>query len=198
MSGSQYADRRAAQASYRPKAGTMSPGLKRAREPYRFRNALTGFVLGAFAVSVWAYSISAVKQDVFDDIDDEARALQNQSRGGANATATADVRPNNASRDRVSVGSATSPISATSDPTSSSRTRADEAILAGAVTAQVISNVPPPSIPASGPKRGVLQYLDFRFPNLLDPVNKTLVWGAPPVDNMGTISRSGSFNSKSR
>lgn len=179
----------------------MSPGLKRAREPYRFRNALTGFVLGAFAVSVWAYSISAVKQDVFDDIDDEARALQNQSRGGgANATAAAnaDVRPNNASRDRVSVGSATSPISATSDPTSSSRTRADEAILAGAVTAQVISNVSPPSIPASGPKRGVLQYLDSRFPNLLDPVNKTLIWGAPPVDNMGTISRSGSSNSKSR
>ena len=34
-----------------------------------------GLTLGAFAVGIWAYSISAVKQDVFDDIDDEARAM---------------------------------------------------------------------------------------------------------------------------
>ena len=53
----------------------MSPGLKRAREPYRVKNAITGLTLGAFAVGIWAYSISAVKQDVFDDIDEEARAL---------------------------------------------------------------------------------------------------------------------------
>jgi cytochrome c oxidase assembly factor 3 len=53
----------------------MSPGLKRAREPYRLRNAITGLALGAFAVGIWAYSISAVKQDVFDDVDEEARAL---------------------------------------------------------------------------------------------------------------------------
>lgn len=30
---------------------------------------MTGSLLVAFAVSVWAYSISAVKQDNFDDID---------------------------------------------------------------------------------------------------------------------------------
>lgn len=73
----------------------MSPGLRRARAPFRFRNALTGVALGAFAVGIWAYSISAVKQDVFDDIDDEARALQ----AGRHASA---------SRDQVTVGSVAS------------------------------------------------------------------------------------------
>lgn len=74
----------------------MSPGLRRAREPFRIRNALTGIALGVFAVGIWAYSISAVKQDVFDDIDDEARALQ-------------AGRPASASRDHVTVGSVASP-----------------------------------------------------------------------------------------
>jgi cytochrome c oxidase assembly factor 3 len=53
----------------------MSPGLKRARAPFRVRNAITGTLIAAFAVTVWAYSISAVKQDNFDDVDEEARAL---------------------------------------------------------------------------------------------------------------------------
>ena len=53
----------------------MSPGLKRAREPYRVKNAIMGLTLGAFAVAIWAYSINAVKQDVFDDLDEEARAM---------------------------------------------------------------------------------------------------------------------------
>ncbi|KAJ3504656.1 hypothetical protein NLJ89_g7826 [Agrocybe chaxingu] len=60
----------------------MSPGLLRAREPYRLKNAILGLTLGAFAVGVWAYSISAVKQDVFDDVDAEAEAL------GSTATST--------------------------------------------------------------------------------------------------------------
>lgn len=58
-----------------PLLQTMSPGLKRAREPYRVKNAIMGLTLGAFAVGIWAYSINAVKQDVFDDIDEEARAM---------------------------------------------------------------------------------------------------------------------------
>lgn len=53
----------------------MSPGLKRARAPYRVKNAIVGVTLGAFSVAIWAYSISAVKQDVFDDVDEEARAM---------------------------------------------------------------------------------------------------------------------------
>jgi len=57
----------------------MSPGLMRARETFRLRNVLTGFALGAFVTGVWAYSIRAVKQENFDDIDEEARSLRNNS-----------------------------------------------------------------------------------------------------------------------
>ncbi len=53
----------------------MSPGLQRARAPFRFRNALTGGILASFAVGVWAYSLSAVAQDDFSDVDEEAKAI---------------------------------------------------------------------------------------------------------------------------
>ena len=90
----QYVDPRKAAKSYRPRAGvsralplffslrlwqTMSPGLLRARAPYRVRNVATGLLLGAFAVGIYSYSIHAVKQEEFDDIDDEARTLRNRT-----------------------------------------------------------------------------------------------------------------------
>jgi len=64
--------KRAAEKTYRPKGYGISPSLARARAPFRVQNAVTGAVLFGFAVSVWAYSIHAVKQDNFDDIDFEA------------------------------------------------------------------------------------------------------------------------------
>lgn len=45
-----------------------NPGLLRAREPFRFRNALTGAVILSFVTGVYFYSISAVKQDDFSDV----------------------------------------------------------------------------------------------------------------------------------
>lgn len=42
-----------------------SQSLKRARLPYQLRNVLTGGAIVAFIVSVYFYSISAVKQDDF-------------------------------------------------------------------------------------------------------------------------------------
>ncbi|KAF8272110.1 hypothetical protein EI94DRAFT_1719012 [Lactarius quietus] len=74
MGDSQYADRKSATRSYRP-SGYMSQGLLRAREPYRVKNAITGLAISSFAVGVWLYSMSAVKQDNFDDVDEEARAM---------------------------------------------------------------------------------------------------------------------------
>ncbi len=53
----------------------MSPGLLRARREFRLRNAATGLVLAGFVSAVWAYSIRSVKQETFDDIDEEARVL---------------------------------------------------------------------------------------------------------------------------
>lgn len=143
----------------------MSPGLKRAREPYRVKNALTGIALGACAVGIWAYSISAVKQDIFDDVDEEARAI-------------------------ARTGTITEVLSVKEEK------KAMEAAIASATTVTVAQPTPTPSSlpnPPSQfvlPSRGVLQHLDGRFPQLLDPQRKTLVWGAPPVDNIGKMWKS--------
>ena len=34
-----------------------------------------GLAINSFAVGVWLYSMRAVKQDNFDDVDEEARAM---------------------------------------------------------------------------------------------------------------------------
>lgn len=145
----------------------MSPGLKRAREPYRIRNALTGIVLGAFAVGIWAYSISAVKQDVFDDVDEEAKAI---ARKGTAAEVLSVKDEKKAMEAAIAAASSTyGGAIASPDSTPSSHPTS------------------PAGIPALAPRRGVLQHLDSRFPWLLDPQRKTLVWGAPPVDDIGKM-----------
>lgn len=53
----------------------MSPGLLRARQPFRIKNAVTGLVLASFGVGIWAYSIRAVKQEDFSDVDEEAKEM---------------------------------------------------------------------------------------------------------------------------
>ncbi|KAG6378965.1 hypothetical protein JVT61DRAFT_13252 [Boletus reticuloceps] len=75
-----YIPRKEVSKSYRPRSYVMSPGLLRARAPFRIQNAITGLVLAGFATAVWAYSIRAVKQDDFSDVDDEAREMM---KGGA-------------------------------------------------------------------------------------------------------------------
>ncbi|KAI0832690.1 hypothetical protein BC628DRAFT_1347885 [Trametes gibbosa] len=145
-----YVDRKMARQSYRPR-NLMSPGLQRAREPFRLRNALTGVLLAGFAVGVWAYSIGAVKQDVFDDVDDEARALM---AGSGIKSAETEVVVNK---------------EVTATP-----------------PASVAHQEAKPSV--NMPRRGVLPpLLESRFPGLLDPSSKTLVWGAPSVDSVGRM-----------
>ncbi|KAM5534834.1 hypothetical protein V8D89_011550 [Ganoderma adspersum] len=158
----QYVNPKYARASYRPQ-NIMSPGLKRAREPFKLRNTLTGLVLAGFAVGVWAYSIGAVKQDDFGDVDEEARALmagsglQNQVAGVAEER-TVDV--------------------AKASPT--------------AAPAIPVAEPPSLPTPVSGTRRGILPPLfERRFPRLLDPQTGTLVWNAPPVDNGGKLGVAG-------
>ena len=142
----------------------MSPGLQRAREPYRVKNAILGLLLGAFAVGVWAYSINAVKQDVFDDVDEEVAALSADTEGKNTAALAAD-------------GPAVTPTSATvsSKPIPQSSPQ---------VLPEYIFRV---QTPESNSVKGILPSLEKRMPvwfKLLDPERKTLVWGAPPIDNM--------------
>ncbi|KAI1796131.1 hypothetical protein LXA43DRAFT_988523 [Ganoderma leucocontextum] len=159
----QYVDPKYARASYRPQ-NVMSPGLKRAREPFKLRNTLTGLVLAGFAVGVWAYSIGAVKQDDFGDVDEEARALmagsglQSPVDGVVEARGTANTVK-------------TSPVAASATP---------------------VAEPPSIPVPVAGTHRGILSpLLERRFPRLLDPQTGTLVWNAPPVDNVGKIRVAG-------
>jgi cytochrome c oxidase assembly factor 3 len=128
----------------------MSAGLMRAREPYRVKNALTGLAIGSFIVGVWLYSMSAVKQDNFDDVDEEARAMVRAGvkpleEKGAEAMTTATVAGKEGEK------------------------RAHH--------------------------RGLLALLDGKFPGLLDPEGKTVVFGAPAVDRIGRIGQGGSCRS---
>lgn len=139
----------------------MSPGLQRARAPFRLRNALTGVVLAGFAVGVWAYSIGAVKQDVFDDVDEEARALM----AGSGLQKAEDV-----------VTEGRGPADASN------------AAAASASLVQPAASAPPVSPTSTPSRRGVLPpLLERRFPRVLDPSTGTLVWGAPPLDKLGKL-----------
>ena len=142
----------------------MSDGLRRAREPFRLRNALTGVGLAAFAFGVWAYSIGAVKQDVFDDVDEEARAL---SRSGLKSIEDQEAEKQ--------------VVAATTDDTTAGLRDLPPTFHPAPVKPDTVSaNV------SRG--RGVLpRLLDGRFPRLLDPSTKTLVWGAPSVDSIGRV-----------
>ena len=132
----------------------MSAGLMRAREPYRVKNAVTGFAIGSFIVGVWLYSMSAVKQDNFDDVDEEARAMVRAGvkpleEKGAEATTTTTTVAGKEKEEK----------------------RAHH-------------------------HHGLLALLDTKFPRLLDPDGKTVVFGAPAVDRIGRIGQGGSSRTR--
>ena len=142
-----------------------SPGLQRARRPFLVRNILTGLTISAFVVGVWAYSISAVKQDVFDDVDAEARALSPATRA-----ATESVED----RERATT-QALAKIAATALERRPKSTK------------QNLTGLP---VPAKEEHVGILKrVLGDRYPWLYDPA-KGLVYGAPSVDDIGRMSRS--------
>ena len=116
---------------------------------------LRGAALAAFSVGVWAYSIGAVKQDAFDDVDEEARQLMAGS--GMYKSAVTDAA--NAEK--------------------------------GPATDSASSSSPVASILTPSPRRGILPpLLEHRIPRLFDPSSGTLVWGAPPLDNIGRLGDS--------
>jgi cytochrome c oxidase assembly factor 3, fungi type len=119
----------------------MSQGLIRAREPYRVKNMITGLAISSFAVGVWLYSIRAVRQDNFDDVDEEARAM---ARAGMKI---------------VDDGGSTAK---------------DEIITT--------------TVSGTGKEETKVRGLLVPFFN---PRQKTIVWGAPPVDSIGRLGERG-------
>ena len=142
----------------------MSRGLLRARAPFRAQNAITGLVLAGFTTAVWAYSIRAVKQDDFSDVDDEAREMM---RGRQTQAESASGSPNSSLDVDVDV------LGLGTGGSHSESTRT------------IGVDISPQSSPRP---RGVFApILDRTFPRLLDPASKTLVWGAPPLDDLGRV-----------
>lgn len=145
----------------------MSPGLLRARAPFRVRNAITGVTIAALVVGVWAYSIAAVKQDSFADVDEEARIL-------AASGSTHNIK---SIEDEEKAKATMIPLV----PAPSSPTYASPA------QPQPPTVDTPRAMPLSRPKGVLSPFLEKYYPRLLDPTSKTLVWGAPPVDRVGHL-----------
>ncbi|KAF7297194.1 Coiled-coil-56 domain-containing protein [Mycena indigotica] len=164
-----YVDRKEVAASYW-KNGRMSPGLLRARRQFRTKNAFAGIVLLVFVVGVFTYSIAAVKQDVFDDLDEEVkeRAVLEAKR---TALSVEDEKRAMAAAAKAATVSLTAKL-----PVDSSNSRIP--------TPQQQQQ---PQGVLTQPRGVLTAVLDARYPRLLDPTRKTLVWGAPPVDSIGRL-----------
>ncbi|KAG8964334.1 hypothetical protein FRC03_001896 [Tulasnella sp. 419] len=163
-------NRRAADASYRPHGYGMSQSLQRARAPFRARNLITGGLLMGFAVSVWAYSISAVKQENFDDIDAEVLS----------ASFNAEQSKKLSIEDEKKLMDKAEALGGVAAEVVESRVLASKELVEKKETSS--------GLPTNTSQRGILpRVLGTRFPQLLHPDSKTLVWGAPPVDKPSRI-----------
>jgi len=105
---------------------------------------ITGLAISTFAVGVWLYSIRAVKQDNFDDVDEEARAM---ARAG---------------------------VKIVDDGGSTAKNETLTTTVSGLGKEETKT-------------RGLLVPLEKRFPQIFDPKQKTIIWGAPPVDCIGRL-----------
>ncbi|KAL8799969.1 MAG: hypothetical protein Q9182_005506 [Xanthomendoza sp. 2 TL-2023] len=54
--------------SYWTKDNRQTAALIRARQPYLVKNIFTGIALTTFVISIYAYTIKAVSQDDFSDV----------------------------------------------------------------------------------------------------------------------------------
>lgn len=157
---------RQARATYHPGGYGVSEGLKRARRPFRTRNFITGGVITAFAFSVYMYSIRAVAQDDFSDLDQPvseeqrrlARSIEDERREREAVVA-----------DRLAVRPG-APLAASSAPVSATAPGA------------VVAGTPAPDAVAQA---SVLERLRGAFGGR--GTDSRLVWGAPPVDRLGRI-----------
>jgi len=155
---------RAAKASYHPGGYGVSKGLKRARRPFRTANFITGSLITAFAASVYFYSIRAVAQDDFSDLDQpvdddlrkRVRSIEDEKRAKEALVADrlASVAPTTSAA-ALGVVEAVNPV---------------EALPLGAPT------------PA---RSGVLGLVQGAFGGR--GTESKVVWGAPNVDRVGRI-----------
>ncbi|GAA5993550.1 hypothetical protein JCM5350_002800 [Sporobolomyces pararoseus] len=149
---------REAKQSYHPKGYGVSEGLKRARAPFRTRNAIVGLGLSGFMFSVYLYSIRAVAQDDFADLQ---APTEEQRR---NMVSIEEER-----RNREALKGQQLDIAAPVPPSP----------LAPSTPALPSTNSTPPL------HTGILGRLRSTFGG--KGTESSLVWGAPNVDSVGRI-----------
>ncbi|KZP00133.1 hypothetical protein CALVIDRAFT_595541 [Calocera viscosa TUFC12733] len=177
---------RPAMDSYRPHGYGMSNALRRARRPYLMRNTLVGTAISVFAVSVYLYSIRAVKQEDFSDIDILAPAL------GERAAIKSIEDEQKEKEDLKALGAAAvSKVMAGGGVNVTSRDSPvvnDErgGILPPAVssTPDSVAPVTAATTPSDASSRGFGSKI---LPLALHPTQGTVVWDAPSVDKVGTV-----------
>ncbi|ODN89687.1 mitochondrial protein [Cryptococcus wingfieldii CBS 7118] len=155
--------------SYHPKGYNMSPSLQRARKPFFLTNALIGGSVAAFTLGVYLYSISAVKQDDFSDVEDLLPPLEERSK----------IRSIEDEAKEIAGGAVNSIPAARGLPGAPSKAIPD-APLAQAAAASSFG---------WGPKKlSDVEWIKRR--GWVDGNGNVLVWGAPNVDRIGRLSDS--------
>ncbi|GAA6004884.1 uncharacterized protein JCM10292_002545 [Rhodotorula paludigena] len=150
---------RQARATYHPGGYGVSEGLKRARRPFFTRNLITGSLISAFALSVYLYSIRAVAQDDFSDLD---QPLSEEQRRNLTSIEDEQRLKNARTADRLALGPPPAVAAAQGVP------------------AGTVSAAPPAAAPSS-----VFGRLRSAFGGR--GTESTLVWNAPSVDRIGRI-----------
>ncbi|ESK89379.1 hypothetical protein Moror_16222 [Moniliophthora roreri MCA 2997] len=167
--------------------GSIPPGLIRARQPQPFlaKNVATGAILGALAIGVYVYS--TVRQ--VDNINEEARnkvpeAMMKQPVA-MDEEGTAMTR---------AAGAVVEKLKAYTETTYSAKdnTVLNSFDIARSIAEEVVEDADTWPQPSKLRGRGLLvgSFMDKQYPWLLDPQGKTLVWGAPPIDNIGFMQSS--------
>jgi len=127
--------------------------------------------IAALVVGVWAYSIAAVKQDSFADVDEEARIL-------AASGSTQNIK--SIEDEEKAKAAAITFVHTPSTTTSAGLAQPQPPAIATPVV------TPLPGL-APRPKGILVPLLERHYPRLLDPTRRTLIWGAPPVDRVGRL-----------
>jgi len=166
MSASGLSSREARQ-TYHPGGYGVSEGLKRARRPFRTRNFVTGSLIFGFAASVYFYSIRAVAQDDFSDLD---QPLSDDKRRSLTS-----IEEQQRQRDELRLA-AKGPLA----PTPGS-------VAAAAASSPAVDGLAAGGAPAR--QSGVLSLVRGAFAG--KGADSKLVWGAPPVDRVGRIGAEG-------
>ncbi|KAK7033573.1 hypothetical protein VNI00_012797 [Paramarasmius palmivorus] len=174
--------------------------MQRVRQPFNFiKNALTGAVLGSLAIGVYAYSIRPMNDDTHAHEEDcegprtgeASNAPLKGTRDYKSAIRAAAVEKGKEATQKISTAFTNrfeEAGGAVSDSRYPDRSTLSDFDVARSIVDEVVEEADA-WLPSRTRSKGLLvdSFLDRRYPWLLDPTRRTLVWGAPPIDDIGPL-----------